>query len=75
MAIFIRPHLVDIIRDHGYGIRYPPYEYGHALRLVAKDVLRNPDREIVLVIAEDNLYPTCQYLRENRMGNETMKRT
>ncbi|MGD0173327.1 MAG: hypothetical protein ABSC61_02665 [Anaerolineales bacterium] len=72
MAIFIRPHhLLDIIRDHGYGIRYQPREYRHARHLVAEDVLGNPDRETDLVIAADDICRPCRHLRAD--GRATIR--
>jgi hypothetical protein len=40
MTICIRPrHLLDILRDYGYGIRCEPHEYGHALHIVVGRVI------------------------------------
>jgi hypothetical protein len=45
MTFCIRPHhLLDILRDYGYGIRYEPHEYGHALHAVAGKIITGLDQ-------------------------------
>jgi hypothetical protein len=75
MSIIIRPHhLLDILRDYGHGIRYQPHEYGHALHIVAEEVLRNPDQEIVFVIAADGLCRPYLHLRAGGRCDDTINR-
>ena len=63
MALTLRPHhLLDILRDHGYGIRYEPHEYGHALHVVAGRVTADPDLEAEFVAAADDICRPCRNL-------------
>jgi hypothetical protein len=66
MIIELRPHhLLDIIRDYGDGIVYQPHEDGHALHLVAGEVLERLDQEIIFVIAADSICRPCRRLRRD----------
>ncbi len=66
MTIELRPHhLLDIVRDYGHGIVYQPHAYGHALHLVAAEVLARPDQEIIFVIAADSICRPCRNLRSD----------
>jgi hypothetical protein len=47
--------------DYGYSIRNQSHEYGHAFHLVTEEVLGNLDREIVLVIAADEICHPGRY--------------
>jgi hypothetical protein len=78
----LRPHhLLDILRDYGYGIRYEPHEYSHALHIVAKQVMNDLDQEIVFVVAADDICKPCRHLCADgscndmiRVGNETISK-
>jgi hypothetical protein len=75
MPIVLRPHhLLDILRDYGYGIRYEPHEYGHALHTVAGKIFTDPDREIVLVVAADDVCRPCRHLRPGGQCDDTMEK-
>ena len=66
MTIELRPHhLLDIVRDYGHGIQRQPHEYGHALHIVAKEVLEQVDQEVVFVIAADAICQPCRHLRSD----------
>ena len=73
MSLFLRPHhLLDILRDVGYGIRYEPHAYGHALHLVAEKLVADPDQEIVFVAAADDICRPCRHLRADGRCDDTM---
>jgi hypothetical protein len=75
MAIILRPHhLLDILRDYGYGIRCEPHEYGHALHVVAERVMADPDREVEFVVAADDICRPCRNLRADGSCADTMER-
>jgi hypothetical protein len=75
MIIVLRPHhLLDILRDYGYGIRYEPHEYGHALHIVAEEVWVDPDREIELVVKADDICRPCRMLRVDGSCGDTMQK-
>jgi len=75
MSKNIRPHhFLDILRDYGYGIRYQPHEYEHALHRIGEDLLGNLDREIVLVIAADDICRPRLHLRADGRCDDTMMR-
>ena len=64
MALELRPHhLLDIISDYGHGIRYQPHAYGHALHLVAEQVLGNLDQDVLFVVAADAICQPCRHLQ------------
>lgn len=66
MTLELRPHhLLDIICDYGHRIQYQPHEYGHALHLVAEQVLERLDQEIIFVIAADAICRPCRHLRSD----------
>ncbi len=73
MIVTIRPHhLLDILRDYGYGIRYEPHEYGHALHIVAEKVMDDLDQEILFVIAADDICRPCKHLSADGSCDDTM---
>ncbi len=73
MTVILRPHhLLDILRDYGYGIRYMPNEYGHALHIVADKVLNDLDTDIELVTAVDDICRPCRHLLEDGLCDDTM---
>jgi len=74
-SIEIRPHhLLDILRDYGYGIRYQPHEYGHALHIVAEKIMNNLDKEIELVVAADDICRPCKHLHADGQCDDTMQK-
>jgi hypothetical protein len=76
MTIEFRPHhLLDILCDYGYGIRYQPHEYGHALHLIADEILSNPDSEILLVIAADSICRPCRHLHSDGQCDDVLDQT
>lgn len=65
--IRIKPHhFVDIITDHGFGRDVPtPHPYGHALHLVTRQVIENPEARLVIELGADD---TCRPCRHNVEG-------
>jgi hypothetical protein len=73
MAVIIRPHhLLDILRDYGYGIVYQPHAYGHALHLIAENVMADPDCDITFVVAAEDICRPCRYLRAEGTCDDMM---
>ncbi len=74
MTLELRPHhLLDIISDHGHGIRYQPHEYGHALHSVAEQVLGHLDQDVVFVIAADAICRPCQHLHADGQCDDVLR--
>ena len=67
----LRPHhLVDIVSKHGHGVKFRPHSYGHALHIVAGQVVSDPDLEVELVLAADEVCYPCRHLRaDGRCGD------
>jgi hypothetical protein len=64
MTIALRPHhLLDIINQYGHGVPFRPHPYGHALHLVAEQLLSEIDQEISFVIGADAICQPCQHLQ------------
>jgi hypothetical protein len=73
MALELRPHhLLDIISDYGHGTRYQPHAYGHALHLVAEQVLGNPDQDLVFVIGADAVCQGCRHLQADGQCDDVL---
>jgi hypothetical protein len=73
MEITLRPHhLLDFLRDYGYGIRYQPHEYGHALHMVADRVMNDLDQEVVFVVAAGDICRPCRHLHADGSCDDTM---
>ncbi len=76
MTVSLRPHhILDILRDYGYGIRYQPHEYGHALHTVAKRIMNDPDQEITLLVAADDICKPCRHFHADGRCDDTMQQT
>ncbi|MGD9495223.1 MAG: DUF1284 domain-containing protein [Armatimonadota bacterium] len=62
-----RPHhLIDIICQHGAGQPFKPAPYGHAVHLVAAEVIANPDVAIEFVVDADDICAPCVHLVDGR---------
>ena len=62
----LRPHhLLDIITDYGHAVEFRPHPYGHAVHIVAAQVLANLDLEVRFVLAADEICRPCQHLRSD----------
>ena len=60
----LRPHhLIDIVSKHGHGVKFRPHPYGHALHIVAEQVVNNPDLEVQFVLGADEICYPCRHLR------------
>ncbi len=59
----LRPHhTLDIISDHGLGIKYQPHPYGHSLHIVAPKLLSTLDLKNKLVLNADDICKGCKHL-------------
>lgn len=62
-----RPHhLIDIICQYGAGRPFEPHAYGHAVHLVAAEVIENPDVLIEFVVDADDICDPCVHLVDGR---------
>jgi len=62
-----RPHhLIDIICQYGAGRPFKPHPYGHAVHLVAAEVIENPDVVIEFVVDADDICAPCVHLVDGR---------
>lgn len=60
----LRPHhLLDIVTDYGHGVEFKPHPYGHALHIVAAQVLANPGLMVEFVLAADEICAPCRHLQ------------
>ena len=58
-----RPHhLIDIICQYGAGTPFKPSSYGHAVHLVAAEVIENADMSIEFVVRADDICEPCVHL-------------
>ncbi|MBN1583271.1 MAG: DUF1284 domain-containing protein [Anaerolineae bacterium] len=66
MTLELRPHhLLDIVTHYGHGVTFRPHPYGHALHLVAEQLLEDPDQEVVFVITADAICQPCRHLQDD----------
>lgn len=62
-----RPHhLVDIIAQYGAERPFRPHPYGHAVHLVAAEVIANPDVLVEFVVDADDICAPCVHLVDGR---------
>ena len=62
-----RPHhLIDIISQHGAGTPFRPHAYGHAVHLVAEQVIADPDTVVEFVVDADDICAPCIHLVDGR---------
>lgn len=61
IPIRIKPHhFVDIMRDRGAGdLSFAPHPYGHAVHLVAKRILDDPDTPVTIELGADDICEPC----------------
>jgi len=61
IPIRIKPHhFVDIMRDLGAGdLSFAPHPYGHAVHLVAKRILDDPDTPVTIELGADDICAPC----------------
>ena len=72
-AMKLRPHhILDIVTDHGAGKRFMPHPYGHSLHQVGPAVLAQPDRNVRLVLASDDICKGCIHLRRNGLCDDVL---
>jgi len=59
----LRPHhLLDILSSYGNDEAFPPHLYGHALHIVAPEVLEHGDLPVKFVVAADAICRPCRNL-------------
>lgn len=62
-----RPHhLIDIVTQIGAGTEFRPHAYGHAVHVVAEQVLADPEVLVTLVVAADDICEPCVHLVDGR---------
>ena len=62
-----RPHhLIDIINRYGADIPFRPAAYGHAVHLVAEQVIADPETMVEFVVDADDICAPCVHLVEGR---------
>jgi len=60
----LRPHhLIDIVSKYGHGAKFEAHPYGHALHIVAQQVVNHPHLGVELVLAADEICYPCRHLR------------
>ena len=71
--ISIKPHhVVDIITALGEGkTEFKPHERGHALHIVAEEILDNPDVNLKIELGADDLCKPCRH-NVNGVCNDTI---
>jgi hypothetical protein len=55
--------MLDIITDYGRGVEFEPHPYGHALHIVAAQVLADPGARVTFVLTADAICEPCRHLR------------
>ena len=62
-AIYIKPHhFVDIITSFGAGkVRFEPHHYGHAVHIVAAQILSNRDALLEIELGADDICKPCKH--------------
>lgn len=69
----LRPHhLIDIISEYGHGVEFTPHPYGHALHIVATQVLDDLSLEIEFVLAADEICYPCRHLQPNGICDDIL---
>ncbi len=64
-----RPHhLIDIVTQIGGGAAFTPHAYGHAVHLVAAEVMADPDLTVTFVVGADDICEPCIHLVEGLEG-------
>ena len=64
-----RPHhLIDIVTQIGGGGAFKPHPYGHAVHLVAEQVMADPDLTVTFVVGADDICEPCVHLLETAEG-------
>jgi hypothetical protein len=59
-VIRIKPHhFVDIVTSYGRGEKFEPHPYGHAVHTVARELLRNRARILVMELGADDICGPC----------------
>ncbi len=62
-----RPHhLLDIISQHGAGTPFRPAACGHAVHLVARKLIGNPETMVEFVVDADDICAPCVHLVDGR---------
>jgi hypothetical protein len=69
----LRPHhLIDIITHYGHEVAFGPHPYGHAVHLVAAQVLNDLATEIEFVLGADDICTPCRYLEPNGLCGDVL---
>jgi len=62
-----RPHhLIDIISQYGAGTPFRPAAYGHAVHVVAEQVIADPEVPVEFVVDADDICAPCIHLVDGR---------
>lgn len=66
-VMLARPHhLIDIITQIGGDAQFKPHAYGHAVHIVAEQVMSDPDVGVVFVVGADDICKPCIHLVDGR---------
>ena len=57
---------MDIICQYGAGTPFRPHPYGHAVHLVAAEVIANPEVLVEFVVGADDICAPCIHLVDGR---------
>ena len=69
----VRPHhLLDIITHCGHGDTFTPHPYGHAVHVVAAQVISDVDTEIELVLSADEICAPCRHLQPDGQCDDVL---
>ena len=70
----LRPHhLLDIISAHGHGREFKPSPYGHAVHLVAAEVLANVETKVKFIVGADDICQPCKHLLPNGQCDDMVR--
>jgi hypothetical protein len=61
-VIRIKPHhFIDIITSYGRGEKLEPHPYGHAVHIVAREILRDRDTSLIMELGADDICRPCAH--------------
>ncbi len=61
-----RSSFIDIISQYGAGVQFRPHPCGHAVHLVAEQVITDPETTVEFVVDADDICEPCIHLVDGR---------
>ena len=59
----LRPHhILDIVADHGRGVKIEPASRGHSLHIVSMKLLSDLELKVKLIVKSDDVCTGCEFL-------------